>query len=266
VAGLKIKSNIDDYIKMLKKTHSGLPVVSSDTVNTAGKVVERRYKKSLDSFKLRNKFTKGAILLVKSKPKRGSGDFRKIRDINSIVGVRKMKGGKDHYLKDQEEGNIKTGHPKTDSIPAMPLDTGRTGKSRMKPVRGPLRLQKSEGPQKLKVAGDPLGMPGTPFTNRQSWAIFHKYAGSAKAPNRTAANRYGWNLSRQFFFTGLKEGFTRQGVFKKDGNRTTMVRLLSTGKTVKVRARRKFSKSVDALTPTMMESIFKRSADKFLRR
>lgn len=262
---IKVTDNTKDYIKFLKKKHGGLAIVSADTVNTAAKIVERRYQKELDTFILRNKFTRGAIGILKSKPQsKRTGEFRPIKDINSIVGVRKLKGGKDHYLLSQEVGDTKRGHGKTKGFVPVPTVSARTGKSQRKPIKGTLRLQNSAAIQTLKVAGKPLGVPGSRFKNRQSWAIFHKYSGTAESPNRNAPNRYGWNLSKQFFFRGLKQGISQIGIFLLEGKKVTMTRVLQ-GKTVKIRARHKFSKAVTALTPTMMRSIFKRSADKFLR-
>lgn len=261
---IKVKSNAKDYIKLLKKTHGALPIVSAETVNTAGKFVKLRYQKELDQFTLRNKFTRGSVatLLSKAKSKR-TGDFRRIRDINAIVGVRKLKGGKDHYLLDQEEGGRKRGTGKTKGFVAMPMDTGRTSKRHRKPIKSALRLQKTPSIQTLKAGGDVIGLPGSKFGDRQSWAIFHKYSGTSKS-GVDGHNRYGWDLAKQFFFKGIRQGLSQIGVFKKEGKSTTMTRSLG-GKTVRVRARHKFAKAVSKLTPRMMEIIFNRESKKFLR-
>ena len=201
---IKVKDNTKTFIKNLKKRHGALAVVSAKTVNTAAKVVERRYKKELEDFTLRNRFTKGSVKLFESRPQsKRTGEFRPIKDINAVVGVRKMKGGKQHYLLKQEEGGTKRGTGATKGGVPIPLDVARAGKSHGKPIRRALRLQNAGAIQTLKVGSDTLGVPGSRFHRRQSWAIFHKYSGTSKR-DRTAGNRYGWKLDKPFFFTGMK--------------------------------------------------------------
>lgn len=250
---LKVTDNSKKYIKELKKYHGGLSLVSAETVNTAAKLVKRTYLKKLDKFTLRNKFTKGAVKIFFANPKRSSGDFRPIEKINAVVGVKKMKGGKEHYLNKQEEGDIKRAKGKTKNFIPLAMDkNARTSGRHEKPVRAALRLQKSTI-QTLRVGGKPLGVPGSSFQGKQSWAILHKYMENPK---------YGWDVSKQFFFTGLKRGF---GVFKKIGKKFKMTRLLNR-KSVKIKALHKFDHSFDKLSPNMMKNIFFRAAEKFLRK
>jgi hypothetical protein len=248
---LKYKDNSKKYIKELQKHHGGLAIVSADTVNHAAKLVETSYKKKLHKFILRNKFTIGAVKTFFAKATRSKGGFRKIKNINAIVGVRKMKGGKRHYLFDQEKGATKKGYSQTMKSVAIPLNMARQSKSHRKPVSGPLRLQRSTI-QTLKVGGDPIGVPGSKYGTRQSWALLNKYMNK---------NKYGWNTAKQFFFTGIKSGL---GIFKKIGKRIHKVRDLNK-KQVRIKSLRKFEKSFDNLTPTRMENIFHRAASKFLK-
>lgn len=249
---IKVKDDTKKYIKELKKYHGGLSIVSADTVNTAAKLVKRTYLRKLDSFTLRNKFTKGAVKIFFANVKRSKGGFRPIEKINAIVAVKKMKGGKQHYLQDQEEGDVKRGRGNTLNFVPIPTDEARRGGAHNKPIKGPLRLQRSTI-QTLRVGGEPLGVPGSKFKPHQSFAILHKYMKNPK---------YGWDKSKQFFFTGIKGAF---GVFKKFGSRFSMVRNL-TKKSVKIKALHKFDHSFDKLSPSMMKNIFFRAADRFLRK
>ena len=261
---IKIKSNAMDFVKLLKKRHGALAIVGSDTVNTAAKVVERAYQKKLDQFILRNKFTKGATAILKSKPTGSKGDFRPIKNINAIVGVRKMKGGKDHYLLKQEVGDTVSGTGKTAGFVAVPTDPARTGKRLTRPVKKALRLQSNPKANILKAGGDVIGVPGSRFSNRQSWAILAKYTGASRNSKNRAGNKYGWNTRKPFFFTGLKSGLKAMGVFIQEGKKFSMKRAL-TGKSRKIKALHKFEKAITKLSPRMMEAIFKRSASKFIR-
>ena len=249
---LKYKDNSKKYIKELAKHHGGLSVVGAHTVNKAAEIVDGKYKKELKKFTLRNKFTIGAVKMLKSKPQRSSGGFRPLKNINAIVGVRKMKGGKEHYLAKQEWGDTKSGYPETMKRVAIPLNPARISKSHKKPVSGPLRLQRAKI-QTLNVAGQPLGVPGSKYGVKQSWAILNKYMKN---------NRYGWDTAKQFFFTGIKSGL---GVFKKIGKRFRKTRDLEK-KSIRIKATHKFDKSFDVLTPSRMESIFNKFAIRFLRK
>ena len=256
---IKVTTNAKQYIKKLKKTHGALSVVSAHTVNTAAEVINKRYMKELDKFTIRNKYTKGAVKIYKAKPQRSNGDFRKIKDINAVVGIKKQKG-KDHYLKDQEFGATKRGGAKTKGNVAVPLDGARTSGSHGKSIKGPLRLQKST-PQTLQIAGQNLGINDNfgAKGGAQRWAIMNKYV-NGRGVN---ANKYGLKQAakKQFFFQGMRSGL---GVFVKGTkNRISMVRSLK-NKTVRTKATHKFDKSVDALTPQMMETIFVRNAKKYM--
>ena len=232
---------------MLKQKHGGLAIAGSKTVNRAAEIVKENYIKELHKFTLRNKFTIGAIKLYPSKPQRKSGEFRKLDKINAIVAVRKMKGGKDHYLKAQEDGHIKGGSVQTAGKVAIPLDAARTSKSHNKPIQGALQLQKSTI-QSLPFGGYSLGV-NDPFSNSKRWAILHKYKKSGK-----------WDLKKQFFFTGINKGL---GIFRQVGSRFQMVRTLEKT-SVKIKPTHKFRKATNRINSIVIEKIFMRIAKKMM--
>jgi len=258
---IKVKTNTKDFIRKLKKHHGGLAMVGADSVNTAAKLVKSDYNKRLDKFILRNKFTKGAVRIFKSRPQRGADNFRDIKDINAIVGVMKMKGGRDHYLLKQEIGDVKKGFRGTKSKVPIPLSTSRPGNQHRKPIKRALRLT-SAPVQELKLGTKKFGSGSDGFSPRQRWAILYKYAGLSAADTSSPGNKYGWDLGKQFIFEGIKKGL---GVFQLANKKFKMVRTLKKSSVV-IKARHKFEKAVDKLTPQMMETIFKRSASRFLRK
>lgn len=245
------KDNSKEYIRQLKKVHGGLPTVASETVNTAAKLVDKTYKKELDRFTLRNKFTKRGVKTLLSRPTSRGGDFRPIGKINAIVGVLKMKGGKKHYLTDQEKGDVKTGKVKG-KVP-IPIDkNARTAGAYNRPVKSALRLGNSTQIQTLKIGSENLGVNDR-FNARggkQRWAILYRGMRSNK-----------WDLSKQFFFTSINKGL---GIFKKVGNKIKKTRSLEESN-VKIKATHKLQRATEKLTPNMMKAIFKREAEKKLR-
>lgn len=247
---IKIKSNTKDYIKKLKKQHGGLAITGANTVNDAAEIIKDNYDKELKKFTLRNKYTLGAVRLFKSKPQSSSGDFRPLKNINAKVIVRKMKGGKDHYLKKQEEGDIKRGHANTLGGVPVPLDSARTSGSHTKPIKSALRLQKTTV-QTLSIAGQKLGVPGSRWQGKQAWALLYKYRKN---------NRYGWDMSKQFFFTGIQKGL---GIFKSKGKKFDMVRTLD-DKSVTIKKTNKFKRSVNKINESKMENLFVKNARRFL--
>jgi len=256
---IKITDNTKDYIKWLKKKHGALEIVSAETVNETAKIVKREYEKDIKKFTIRNKFTLGAIKLLPATAMRKSGDFRKIEKINAVVGVRKMKGGKDHYLKKQEFGAAVKGSAKTGGAVPVPLDAARTSGSKKRPVKGPLRLQNTT-PQTLMLDGQPFGTKSDRFSPRQRWALLYKYTGRSGS-GRPKGRDQGWNIKKPFFFQGLKSGF---GIFNLQGSRFKKVRTLEK-KSVQIKARHKLEKAGDKITQRTMSGIFKRAASRFMR-
>lgn len=253
------RDDTDKYIKDLEKVHGDLAIAASETVNAGAVFVDRRYKKSLGGFNLRSpKFTKGAVKKLLSKPKRSKGGFRKIKDINSKVAVKKMKGEKEHYLSKQEDGDRNRGSGKTKGRTALPMDAARTSGSNRKKVAGRLRLNNVSSIQTLKIGGGgrgparDFGGSGDGFSGAQRWAILNKYK---------ASNPYGWDLKKQFYFRGMKQG---DGVFVAKGKRIVMTRKLG-GPSVKVKGLHKFKREFNSLTPKKMELIFNRLAGRRLR-
>lgn len=259
---LQYRDNTKQYIKMLKKKHGALAIVGSHTCNEAAEKIKKEYDKELDKFIIRNKFTKGAVKLQKSSPQRKSGEFRKLTGINSKVGVRKLKGGKEHYLLLQEEGGTKRGVSQTSGKVPIPIDvTARKGGTKRGVIKGALQLQRAGGIQTLRLAGQSFGLPNDRFNIRQRWAILHKYTGTSRQ-GRTI-NRYGWDLKKQFYFTGMRRGF---GIFKVQGkNRIHMIRSLAKS-SVRIGARHGFQRSVAKLSQADMDRMFIQSAKRYLER
>jgi hypothetical protein len=249
---LKITDNIPDYIKFLKKRHGALQLASAETVNTAAKIIDNSYRTEVKKFTLRNQFTMGAIRLLPATAKRSSGEFRKIEKINAYVGVRKMRGGKDHYLKKQEEGAKVSGKGGTLGAVPVPLDPARMSEAHNRPIKGPLRLQNAKI-QTLSLGGQPFGI-GDRYSPRQRWSILYKYSGRSNS-GRPAGRDQGWNLKVPFFFQGIRRGL---GVFQLSGDRFKMLRTLEK-KSISVTPRHGLQKAVRKLTPGIMEMIFKRA-------
>lgn len=253
---LQFRDNTKKYIKMLKKKHGALSIVGSQTVNQGAQQIKNSYDKSLENFTLRNKFTKGAVKLYKSSAQRKSGEFRKITGINAKVGIMKLRGGKDHYLLLQEKGGTKSGVSETQGKVPIPIDvTARKGGSHRGVVKGPLQLQKAGKIQTLNLGGKPFGFPGDGFGAKggaQRWAILHKYS---------KRNRYGWDLKKQFFFTGQNQGL---GIFKIAAkNRIHMVRTLEKS-TIKIKPTYAFQKSVNQLSRRDMDKLFIKNARAYM--
>jgi hypothetical protein len=248
---IKYSDNIKDYEKMLKRVHGGIAIAGAQTVNEAADIVESKYKSSLKSFILRNKFTLGAVKKYHSKPQNAAGDFRKIQNINSRVAVMKMKGGKDHYLLKQEDGGANRGSMQTKGKVAFPLDPARSGNNRSRPIKGPLQLQKAERIQSLTFSnGRPLGTTADGFSPRQRWGILSRYM--------KKENPFGWNLKKPFFFTGILSGL---GIFQNVGNKIKMIRRLSKI-SVNIKATGKFQKSFEAIDNNKLGELMARNARK----
>ena len=134
------------------------------------------------------------------------------------------------------------------------MGSARSDQDYKRPVSRPLRLQNSKV-QTLEVGGQPIGVPESQFmaqNGKQSWAMLNKYWNN---------NKYGWNKAGQFFFTAKSYGLA---IFANIKKRFHVVRSIKKSN-VKIKATHKFDKSFDTLTPSKMELIFKRAANKYLR-
>lgn len=245
---------------MLSRKHGALAQVGAATVNEGAEKIQKEYHQELKKFTLRNRYTAGAVKLYRANAQRKSGEFRKLTGINAKVGVLKMKGGKEHYLKLQEEGGTKSGHSTTVGKVPIPIDkTARTAGAHAGIIKGALQLQKAGAVQTLNLAGKEFGTHNDGFGMRQRWAILHKYTGTSRTGR--VMNRYGWNLNKQFFFVGMRRGF---GIFKVQGkNRIHMIRTLEKSN-VRIRPTHGFQKSVSSLRPGDMDRMFMNNAKRYL--
>ena len=76
---LHYSDNTKDYIKMLERSHGGLAIAGSQTVNEGAERIKTAYEGELDKFTLRNDYTKKSLKLYPSKPTRTSGEFRTLK-------------------------------------------------------------------------------------------------------------------------------------------------------------------------------------------
>ena len=179
---------------------------------------------------------------MNSKPTRSKGGMRNLSDINAIVGVKKQKGGKEHYLSKQETGHIKKGTALTLNKVAFPLNAARRSGLYNQPIGGRFKLFGNLF-QQPTVGGQPFGV-NDKFSPSQRFAIANRIIKESK-----------------MFIMKTAYGLA---VFAKNLGHIEAVRDLKKS-TVKIKPLHKFEKANAKLTPVMMESIFKRAADKFLR-
>jgi hypothetical protein len=243
---IKVTTNQRQFNRNLARAGSSMQETAAETVNKGVEIIQRSYKNNLKkNVKLKNKFSLGSTKTYKAKPFRSSGELRKMDDINAVVGVRKMKGGSEHYLAKMEEGGVQRGNPKTINRVPVPLDQSRIGGSENKPIAPINRINRSE-PQILLAGGKKFGVPGDGIrTPGRRFAILHRY-------RREGGNLVG-DIAKPFLFIGAKRG---QGIFRWKSNRFHMMRSL-TKKTVRVKANPQFEKSVDQLTPQKMDTLYR---------
>ncbi len=233
-----------------------MQVVASETVNDEAAGLEVNYKRRLkrnQRLRASNNFTLNSIKIDKSRPIRRSGEPRPLHDINAIVGVKKMKKGKQHYLAKLEEGRTQRGNSRTKSRVPIPLTTARTSRNINKPISSPNRLTKGET-QTLRAGSKIFGLPNDRFKNpRQRFAILYNY-------KRRGAGSLVGDLKKPFFFTDNKNNL---GIFKFISGQARKIRNLE-DTAVKTRKSPNFRKSVDTITPARMQKTFNRKAQRKL--
>lgn len=255
---IKLNLKTQSMIRQLGKRGSLLQIVAADTVNKAAEQIEAVYKRRLiRKQKLRNKkFTLGAVKTFKARPIRRSREPRQLHKINSIIGVRKMKGGVKHYLAKLEEGRTQRGNRKTKNRVPIPLTTSRTGQNINKPIAGQNRLLKGET-QTLRAGGKPIGVRGDRFkTSGQRFAVLYKYQRSGGGTGNLTGD-----LKKPFFFIDNSD---RLGIFKFLRGRVRKIRTLEQS-TARTKASPNFGKAVDAMTPEKIKRLFVKKAERAIR-
>ena len=253
----EIKLNLQTELAIRKLGRRGnlLQIVAAETVNEAAEGLDDRYKKKLNrKQRLRNKrFTLGGIKTFKATPVRKSGEPRQLGKINSIVGVRKMKAGKEHYLSKLERGVTNRGSSKTMNKAPVPLTTGRTSQNINKPIAAANRLTKGDT-QTLKAGGRPFGVRGDRFkSSKQRFAVLYNY-------KRGVSGLTG-DLKKPFFFI---DNSNRLGIFKFIKNRARKIRTLDKSST-RTKASPNFKNAVKETRPADMQREFVKKANKKLK-
>lgn len=252
---IKLNLKTKQFIRKLGRRGNALQQVAAETVNDEAEGLDINYKRRLQrKQRLRaRKFTLGAVKIFKANPVRRSGEPRQLYDINAIVGIRKMKGGKKHYLAKLEEGRVQRGHSKTKGRVPIPLTAARTSRNVNKPISSPNRLTKGET-QVLRVGSKIFGLPNDRFKNpRQRFAILYRYF-------RTGSSGLTGDLRKPFFFVDNKN---KLGIFKFIAGRARKLRNLEET-SVKTRKRPNFRDSVNTITPERIQKTFNRKAQRKL--
>jgi len=250
---VKYKTNIRTVVKRLKKSGNTLQIVAADTINESAMLLDRNYQRLLRKKHIvRTKFTLKSVKTYKATMIRKSGEPRPLHDINAIVGIRKMKGGAEHYLAKLEEGGIQKGSKKAKNKVPIPLDTARTSKREDKPIAARNRLLKGEA-QTLLLNGRKFGVKNDGFNKnpRQRFAILYKEIRQGNAGVQG-------DFSKQFYFLDNKNNL---GIFRLVGSRVIKIRNLE-NKSVRRKESRMFKKAVKTQTPAIIRKRFMSNARK----
>lgn len=255
VGNIKLNIKTQSAIRALGKKANLLQVVAADTVNESAEELENNYKTRLKrKQRLRNRFSLNSTKTFKANPVRRSGEPRQLHKINAITGVRKMKGGKTHYLAELEQGRTQRGNRKTKNRVPIPLTTGRTSQNINKPIAAANRLTKGDT-QTLRAGGKAFGVKGDRFrTAGQRFAVLYKYK------NNGGEGLTG-DLSKPFFFI---DNANRLGIFKFFRGRARKIRTLEQS-TARTKASPNFEKTVDGMRPADIQKKFIKKAERVLK-
>ena len=260
---MPIKLNLEtkQFIRKLGRRGNALQVVAAEAINESAEGLEINYKRRLQrNQRLRaRKFSLGSVKTFKANPIRRSGEPRQLHDINAITGVRKMKGGRQHYLAKLEEGRVQRGNRKTKGRVPIPLTAARTSQNINKPISSPNRLLKGDT-QTLIAGGKTFGFPTDRRSNGQPWKSTRQKFAALYKYKRTGTGNLVGDLKKPFFFTDNKN---KLGIFKFISGVAKKIRNLE-DTTVKTPKQPNFRKSVDTITPGRIQKTFNRKAQRKL--
>ena len=253
---ISLETNTRHFIQQLGKKGSKLQVVAAEAINEAAEELDQNYKGRLKrKQKIRSKFTLNSTKTFRARAIRKSGEPRPLSNINAITGVRKMKGGKEHYLAKLEKGRTQRGNTQTRGRVPIPLTAARTGQRESKPIAVSNRLTKGET-QTLRAGGKVFGARGDRFkTSRQRFAVLYQY-------KRQGSRGLTGDLSKPFFFT---DNSNRLGIFKFIRGTARKIRNLEQT-TAKTKAAPNFKQTVDGMKPGMIQDKFVKKARRAMGR
>lgn len=250
--GLQVQSKA--FMKQLGKKSNLLQITAAETLNEAASEIDKNYQMNLKrKSKLRNKFSLNSVKIFKAHGVSKSGQPRQLSKIDAVVGVRKMKGNKEHYLAKAEEGGTTRGNPKTKSKVPIPLQAARIGKSDNRAISAPNRLTRS-ATQTLKVYGKNIGVRGDGYNStRKRWAAVYRGVKSGKIQG---------DPKKPFYMIGNNK---QLGIFKMTGRKIKKIRTLDKS-TVRRKAVPNFQKAVKQMPPREIQKIFVKNAKRKLGR
>jgi len=240
------------FIRVLGKKSNQLQIVAADTLNESAEEIQGNYKIRLRKHaKLRNKFALGSVKIFKAHGVSKSGVPRPLHKIDAVVGIRKMKGGKEHYLKKLEDGGTTKGSKMSLGKVPIPLKTARIGKKDSKAVSRGHRLTTART-QTLRVGGKRVGVRGDGYNStRKRWGVVY---GASKS------GRIQGDPKKPFYMIGNDN---KQGIYKMFGKKIRKIRNLE-HKSVRRKAEPHFKKSVKQVTPKEIQKRFIKNAKKKL--
>jgi hypothetical protein len=246
--GLQVQSK--HFINQLGKKSNALQVVAADTLNESAEEINKNYKIRLKrNTKLRNKFSLNSVKIFKAHGISKSGVPRPLHKIDAVVGVRKMKGGKRHYLDKLEKGGTTRGGRMTLGKVPIPLKTARVAKSDSRVISKGHRLTTSKT-HTLRVGGKRIGVRGDGYNStRKRWGVVY---------GASRANRLNGDPKKPFYMIG-NDG--KQGIYKMFGKKIRKIRNLSKS-SVRRKAEPHFQKSVKQESPKRIQQRFIRNAQK----
>jgi len=260
---MKISLNVQTkhYIKALGRKGVALQQTAADTLNESAEIINENYRGNLKrDAKLRNKYALGSIKTFKANPVSKSGEPRPLNKINAITGVRKMKGGKTHFLAKAENGGTTRGAGNTRNKVPVPLKDSRINMEDSKAIAGPNRLTKN-ATQTLKIKGRPFGVKGDKslrtgrnFTTKQRFAVLNKYHSRLDGNS----DKIQEDLYKPFYFI---DGNNDLAIFKFKGKRLLKLRSLKKS-SVRRKPRPRFENAVKNMSPRKIQEKFVRNAQK----
>lgn len=236
---LKYTDNVQQWTRKLRTAGFSLQEAAAEACTFAARKIAAEYKVRLrtDTMLLRNeKFTLRSYVVYPAKGvSKRTGELRPMQDINAIVGVKQMPGGKEHYLAMLEVGRDKKGTGEL-GVP-VPVDSARGG-NRRSPVQSAMRLERGTR------YGGTVDLTRFAANPRQQFAIMNSMARKGRLKNGT--------------YYAVDQG-TKKWLYKVDGGFAMITRDISED-IVKIKANPMFERSVNGLSRDDMETYFTRAA------
>lgn len=233
---IEYADNFPEIERKLRRAGVLMQVAAEEALNQGAEFIQHKHRALMrNRYRRASNYTLNATRVMRAHGTRRDGSLRRLRDINAMVVVRQMPGGRDHYLAKKEEGGVRRGSARTGNKVPIPLNAARRGGNPNAGIAPAYAIGRK---------------PIQQDTHR--WKSATQFYGAARAMVRRGA------LARNSWIQNA------YGVFQVGVNKIKMLRNTESA-SLPVRSEPLFEEATAALSERVMRRVWQQTAERLIR-